>query len=80
MVLERYLKKSGCYETVILSNKFMQALPESKRPISNVLFFRNFDLLKQFKTEIKRHVILSGQLTSFYALFNMSLAQFFSEN
>ena len=64
-------------EFIVLSHQLWMALPSHMRPISNILIQRDFSALVYFKKLITSHVILSGQLNHFYALFNASMTEFF---
>ena len=64
-------------EYVVLSNMLLVELPPNERPMSNVLLLHNFHILKYFQSRIKEHIVLSGQLLHFYALFKSSMTEVF---
>lgn len=66
-------------EYIILSNDIASELPEELRTCANVYFKHHFFILVYFKTIIKKHVLVSGNLRLFYHLFDASLQEFFEQ-
>ncbi|WP_217874325.1 hypothetical protein [Pseudoalteromonas shioyasakiensis] len=64
-------------EFIVVSDSFIQALPEEMRPATNVFFSCNFCLLKQFKQLVQSHILNTGQFLYFYHLFDKSVNAFF---
>ena len=64
-------------EFIVVSDSFIQALPEEMRPATNVFFSCNFYLLKQFKRDVQSHIQNTGQFLYFYHLFDKSVNAFF---
>lgn len=59
-------------EYIILSHDILARLPEHQKSICNVYFRNNFHILRQFKSEIKRHILQTGSQQHFYYLFDAS--------
>ena len=66
-------------EFIVLSEKFIEELPNELRPCTNILVQSNFYVIREFKNQIKRHLLQSDQLRHFNYLFNCSVSDFFEE-
>lgn len=64
-------------EFIVASNSVINRLPTELRPTTNVFVTSSFHALRQFKDDIRRHVLESGQLSHFYYLFDNGIADFF---
>ncbi len=64
-------------EFIVLSAGMFELLPEEHRPITNVFVQSNFYVIKQFKSQIRQHLLQTGQLQHFYHLFDCSITDFF---
>lgn len=64
-------------EFIVLSAGMIKQLPEEYRPITNVFVQSNFYVIKQFKGQIRQHLLQTGKLQHFYHLFDCSITEFF---
>ncbi|WP_105190034.1 MULTISPECIES: hypothetical protein [unclassified Pseudoalteromonas] len=57
-------------EFIVVSEQVLQSLPSELRPITNVFLPVHFFALKQYTSQIQKHVLESGQMAHYYYLFN----------
>ncbi len=65
-------------EVIVLSHDLLGLLPQELRPITNIIFQCNFNILKQFKSQIQHYLWKNNLMSHFYYLFNTPIDEVFN--